>query len=210
LLLDGLDELPPGDLESATNYLQMLIETYPGIQIITTGSTEYLDGLLRIGMIPLGIASWNRKEIQEFSNKWNHAWTSKILPNINSQLIVDDLNLDIINYWLLSERRILNPLEWTMILWAASSGDLHGPMGLHALDAYITRVTKGVAPRSALEALAYEMYKNKESYLEFKKIDRFFSRFRPKKTTTDQMDFLETEYLEIEDVNKQKRKKRKK
>ncbi|MCJ7624837.1 MAG: NACHT domain-containing protein [Anaerolineaceae bacterium] len=210
LLLDGIDELPPDDLKSAANYLHILIDTYPGIRIITTASTEYLDGLVRIGMIPLGLASWNHSDIQKFFHRWNHAWSTDIIPKIKTRIKTGDLNFNIISSWLLSERRIINPLEWTLIIWAAFSVDLQGPNVLHALDAYITRVTKGVAPRSALELLAIEMCQNKNPFLEYKNVDRFFSRFRPSKTSVDQMDFLETEYSIGEDEKKQKKNRRKK
>ncbi len=59
LLLDGMDEMPPGIIPQVTTYLQKVLETYPQVRIIATASMDNYDGLVRLGMVPVAIAAWN-------------------------------------------------------------------------------------------------------------------------------------------------------
>lgn len=159
LLMDGLDEIPPENLPEYVNYLKSFISEYPNNQIVTTASSDYVDGLLELNFFPLSVSPWNHEETDEFINKWANHWTFLIDQDLNKADEVLERKI-IFSSWL-TERTFLSPLEWTLLLWGSFAGDLPGNSFPQMLDSCITRLTNGVTSRSLLEKLALEFYKNK-------------------------------------------------
>jgi hypothetical protein len=157
LILDGLDELPPEMLITATEYLHGLLERYPHIRVIATGSPEYVNGLLDLGFTPYALATWDSKRADAFLNRWATAWSKGITPHSKHSPQQGNLDPRIIINWLNNEQKYLSPLEWTLKTWAAFSGDALGSTPAQALEAYLQRVTQSKVPHEAMETAAFEM-----------------------------------------------------
>jgi len=57
LLLDGTDELTPEGLKNAIEFIRTIKRTYPKTRMITTASSEYLDGLVSLNFIPFALTA---------------------------------------------------------------------------------------------------------------------------------------------------------
>ena len=57
LLLDGTDELTPDGLKNAVDFIRVIKRTYPKTRMITTASSEYLDGLVSLNFIPFALSA---------------------------------------------------------------------------------------------------------------------------------------------------------
>lgn len=133
LLLDGLDELPPAQLEQAAGFLKRLLEAYPGIQVVTTATPRDYDGLTRLGFFPLAINTWNPSQQQAWLEKWRAMWHT--LPQATEE--VPD---EILRGWLYTWRQHTTPLEYTVSMWALFAGDALGNTPLDALEAHVRRL----------------------------------------------------------------------
>ena len=85
LLLDGFDELPPGEQVKVTEYLKKLLKTYTGIRVVTTGCLEHLDGILSLGFEPLTLMPWNISQSNRFIEKWGQLWAQTVAAESWSQ-----------------------------------------------------------------------------------------------------------------------------
>lgn len=179
ILLDGLDELPPADLEKAVLFLKLLLEKYPTIRVITTISPDHLGGL---GLLPIhlvGIAAWNQEERRRFFDLWGKQWNTYLAPGIQKKYSLEPLNPHLITNWLLGENRHYTPLEWTLLIWAIYAGDI-AEIKLHsALDAYLQRLTGTLLPQQALEKLALDMCYNHCLAYRYGQIEKFFAKYTP-------------------------------
>ncbi len=202
IVVDGLDETSPVEHDLVTNFLKTLIVSYPDCQIITTASPDYLGILPEIGFAPLGLACWSENDIYRFMTLWKTNWLklhekSKEFSDYITALLFRDYDQ-------------ITPLEWTLKLWAAFTGDLAGPSPVHAIDAYITRSSGKTVPRSALIALAEQFVTYRLSSAPYTQTEKIFSTFRPKTQSDTQMDFLEQPTDEILETKTGKKTREKK
>lgn len=153
LLLDGLDELPPNQVDEAVKYLHVLLKSHRKIRIVVATSHLYYDGLTKLGFIPVAMASWSRDQRQWFLQNWSDLWQRYILPESpGHNEPIDPL---VLTGWLLQENPSLTPLEFTLKVWAAFAGDVLGSSANEALEAFARRMTRDNHKfRSALEHLA--------------------------------------------------------
>ena len=70
LLLDGTDELTPDGLKNAVEFIRAIKRAFPKTRMITTASSEYLDGLVSLNFIPFALAAWNSDQRAKFLEKW--------------------------------------------------------------------------------------------------------------------------------------------
>ena len=174
LLLDGLDEVSTEEFDEYTAFLVALLEDYPDVQIMVSVSTEYQGELRSHGFAPVTIAPWNNNARERFINHWAELWIQYVnadiwppeetikeeaeLLELFSEAIVDPY---ILNGYLISERRILTPLELTLKVWATYAGDLLGDRIEDDLEAYLRRMTTQIPTGiSALEQLAIRMVRS--------------------------------------------------
>ncbi len=155
LLLDGTDELTPDGLKNAVDFIRAIKRTYPQTRMITTASSEYLDGLVSLNFIPFALSAWNSEQRAKFLERWGDLWTRHVATESWAQISepVDPL---LINGWLNADSGALTPLELTLKAWGAFAGDLRGPRPIDALEAHIRRITPANTPREALESLALQ------------------------------------------------------
>jgi hypothetical protein len=160
LILDGLDELPPEVLSAAAAYLAALITKYPRLQVITSASAEYMDGLLRAGFYPLGIAAWTPSQRTQFTQKFSQVWTDQIVPEAKRQAKYQEVDPTLINLWLSGDNYNPSPLEWTLRVWSAYTGDAAGDSMIPMLDTHMARFLPHASLMPALEELAHYMVQN--------------------------------------------------
>lgn len=156
LLLDGTDELTPDGLKNAVEFIRAIKRSFPRTRMITTASTEYLDGLVSLNFIPFALAAWNADQRIRFLEKWADLWSRNVEIESWAQTSqpVDPL---LLNGWLNADSGTLTPLELTLKAWGAYAGDLRGPRPIDALETHIRRVTPANTPRKALESLALQI-----------------------------------------------------
>ncbi len=157
LLLDGTDELTPDGLKEAVEFIKAVKKSFPKTRMVTTASTEFLDGLVSLNFIPFGIAAWTPSQRQKFLEKWGDLWVRFVsveswVPNGSDQ--IDPL---LLNGWLMADCAFQTPLEMTLKAWGAYAGDIRGPRTIDALDTHFRRIISTGLPREAPELLALQV-----------------------------------------------------
>jgi HEAT repeat protein len=155
LLLDGVDELPPGEVHASAKYVRALQKAFPKIRIVVAASPEYYGGFTRIGFIPVAMAAWSRQQKEWFIRNWSDLWEQYVHSEDPAESKpVDPL---LLTGWLLQENTLNSPIELTLHTWAAFAGDTLGPKSTHALDAFLRRMTVNIpAALEDLEELALD------------------------------------------------------
>ena len=156
LLLDGTDELTAEGLKDVVDFIRTIKRAYPKTRMVTTASSEYLDGLVSLNFIPFALAAWDADQRTEFLEKWSDQWTRYVVNETWAQTNepVDSL---LLNNWLKSDSSSLSPLEMTLKVWGAYAGDARGPLSLNLLESHIQRISPPDVPREALEMLALQV-----------------------------------------------------
>lgn len=156
LLLDGLDELSPAQIEVATDYLKRLLEEYPKLRAVVTAHPGNLDGLTALGFQVVALTSWGQEQRGEFITRWSNLWQRYIADSSQDRSSIDPL---VLTGWLLNNSAHLSPLELTLRVWAAFAGDALGPGSLAAMEAYLRRMTadQPAKNRAGLAQLAAQM-----------------------------------------------------
>jgi HEAT repeat protein len=156
LLIDGLDELSPTEATKTTQFIQDLLNQYPHTRIIAAVSFYNFAQLPSLGFHICAMSIWGDREKTAFINKWAKLWEK--LPITSDQKAVSGINSEFLNSWLSVHNTPTTPLETTLKVWAAYSGDILSADLHHSIEAYLRRLTIGREKfRSALESLALKM-----------------------------------------------------
>ena len=178
LLLDGTDELTPDGLNKAVEFIKAVKRTYPKTRMVTTASSEYLDGLVSLNFVPFALAAWSSKQRQNFLEKWGDLWTNYVAVEAwaHASEQVDPL---LLNGWLNAENNNLTPLELTLKTWGAYAGDIRGPRPLDAIETHMRRLSPDNTPPEALEMLALQVILNAEPIFDPDKAHLWIKSFEP-------------------------------
>jgi hypothetical protein len=161
LLIDKIDELPPNQSRAITDYIESLLIIYPKMRIVAASSFDDLAGLPRLGFSLLAMAAWTDADRDSFVKRWGELWDKWISPS--GQKRAKTINSQFLNNWLKSNNSMLNPLEYTLKIWAAYSGDALGPDGPNAIESYIRRMTSDKSDvRASLELFALQLLNEME------------------------------------------------
>ncbi|MBE0696736.1 MAG: ATP-binding protein, partial [Anaerolineaceae bacterium] len=182
-LLDGLDELPPEQLTNFTKFLLVLHNEYPRLQTITTTSIDYLNGLINLGFYPLGIAAWTSQQRMAFAEKWGSLWNTLVVPELKKQAGYLEIDPALYNNWLSDETDYLSPLEWTLRIWGAYTGDLSGCNPITILDTHIGRFLPDRTYINPLEEIAQKLLQSDTAVIPFAEFDKIISRYKTPKPT---------------------------
>jgi HEAT repeat protein len=156
ILLDGLDELASESIHNIHLFIKALLLQYPTIRMVASVSFENLAELPSLGFHVMALAEWGDLEINEFVKKWNRLWEK--LPTTRQQNPEYQSIYKCLYRWLTTARFPTTPLDMTLKIWAAYSGDLIGPDSHSALEAYLRRMTgDNQKSRAALERLALQI-----------------------------------------------------
>lgn len=156
LIVDRVDELPPDHTRLVAEYFGLLHKKYPKLRIISTSSYEDMAGLPSVGFGVLAMAAWDEEARGRLVQCWSEQWVKNIAPaERGSAKKIDPYFL---KGWLNSNNTLINPLEFTLKVWAAFSGDILGPDGQNAIEAYIRRmIHHQVDARPGLERFALQL-----------------------------------------------------
>lgn len=189
LLLDGVDELSRQAIQDVAQYLRLVLQAYPKTRIVTTGSTEYLDGLLGLGFTPMAVLPWNESTQKHFLEKWTGLWRQYVSVEAWAQT-GEDVDAILLNRWLESDNFGLTPLEYTLKLWAAYAGDATGGRARDAIETHLRRITPQNVPMDALQILGVQATVNAQAYFDMRTARDWTKNFDLPETT------LETEAVE--------------
>ena len=166
LILDGLDELhPEKELPQISKFLSDLQNQYPGVRIVLAASPYHLNGLIKPGVHPFVLAPWSLSQKNAFLDRWTAIWNEKIKSG-NKAKVAPDMDVRLVQSWIRNLPSNLNPLEYTLRLWSAFSGDLQqGAISYAGLETYLTRSIPSEAGRLAVEKLAAGMILAQKSAL---------------------------------------------
>ncbi|WP_299028106.1 HEAT repeat domain-containing protein [uncultured Thermanaerothrix sp.] len=170
LLLDGVDEIPPEMLGTATSYLRSLLERYPHVRLMLAASDQYLDGLLGLGIEPLFLAAWTRDQTAEFIARWSRLWNQQIGSQISQKTGLVPLDDLLVRGWV-DPTPVYSPLEWTLYLWALLAGDLSNTIP-RAIDAYVNRLCGPKIPTASLITLARTFIESRKPALTIREIEQ--------------------------------------
>lgn len=153
LLLDGVDELPQPGIQEVSAYLRVILRQYPKIRVITTGSQEYVDGILSLGFTALTIMPWSIEQQSNFLKKWAALWQKYVAMEPWAQSSATNLDPVLLNRWLAADNSGMTPMEYTLKIWGAYAGDARGPRSLDAIEAHIRRLTPADVQPDALQVI---------------------------------------------------------
>ncbi len=179
LLIDGLDELPQAEFPPVSAFLSKLLDKYPKTQVVTAANYEYFDGLGKLGFVPLALTAWNDIQRTEFLERWTQNWNTHIAPEITRQTSMQPISPLLINNWLRGERGAWSPLEWTLKVWGAYTGDLKAASAVGSIETFVSRFVTGPVTRPSLEALAREFVVQGRSALPYDHLEKLLTSMAP-------------------------------
>ena len=179
LLLDGLDELPQGELDNVSSYLRNLTEKMPRLQIVTTLSPDFTGDLFHMGFNPLSIACWRDEQVQEFFNRFANLWTQQLLPEIKRSFPTDEVDPLLIQSWLGADRTYETPLQLTLKIWAALAGDLNGLDFLQLVESYLLRFLPSETLLTDLSTAAHNCILQQRQWVDLDDIESILSARQP-------------------------------
>jgi len=150
LLLDGLDELSTAEFQILVAWLRNVQRAYPGNRTIAAGPATGYDGLLRLGFAPHPLAPWSHADRIAFLDRWGRSWQELVAPTLPRDRF-GKIDPSLLSGWLKGALEGDTPLEATLRLWAAYSGDVRGARVTDSLEAYIARL---ISPDERPRALA--------------------------------------------------------
>lgn len=157
LLIDGYDEVTQSEQQLVSSFFKLLLQNYPDTRIITTGTPEYLDGLIPLGFVPLTLCAWTNQRNREFIEKWGDLWSNTVANEAWTQTGPEPVDPLLINAWLGAELSNISPLELTLKVWGGYAGDSLGAHVLEAIASHIRRIAPKDTPVAALETLAMQV-----------------------------------------------------
>ena len=171
LLIDGLDEMSETESSPYWTGIEALIKEYPTLRLILTASKAQLSAPIRNKFHIFHLAGWSADQSRTFVKHWISIWEKQILPSLPKNLRLNRLDGKILEEWVVKHNGFLTPLEWTLRVWAAVSGDLAGNTSIHAIQAFLDRTLTGNIPDADLANLAQEFFKNNKA-----KLKKFITR----------------------------------
>ena len=157
VLIDGFDELDPAGQGHVVEWYKALLQAYPKIRIVTTGSADRLHGLVSLGFSPLALINWDAAKISGFIQQWGELWSRTVALEVLTQTAPEQVDPALLNTWLNTDNNGLTPLELTLKVWGGYAGDSLGPRVLDAIATHVRRVAPSGTPVAALELLAMQV-----------------------------------------------------
>ncbi len=179
LLVDGYDEITPAEQQVVSEYFKTLIKVFPKNRIVTTGTPEYLDGLIALGFAPLSLITWSSRQSERFIQQWGDLWSRTVSLEAWSQTGPEQVDPLLLNVWLGADNLNLTPLEMTLKTWGAYAGDSLGPHVLEAIATHIRRIAPQNTPLAALETLAMQATLSAQPVFDPRKARDWVKSFEP-------------------------------
>lgn len=176
VMIDGVDELSQEELTLFTQYINLLKSRFPAIRILIAASPLYLDGIIESGFQVVALTAWGNKQKEQFLEKWCSAWEKWIIPEIQKRNEIQPVSTFLLKNWLKGERGYFTPLEWTLRIWLAFTGEIQSPQKIHVLRTYLNRFIQGNITYQILEVIASEFLIRKTSALPYRDLEKTISQ----------------------------------
>jgi HEAT repeat protein len=134
LLIDGWDDLSATQARRAADWLEGLMQTYPGNQIVVAGPVEGYRPLQALGLALTHILPWGETHYAELAERWAAAWT------LMSEEPTPPAN-DLIRR-AAHGNRMRSPLDVTLRIWATYADDDPGERSAGWYRAYVERLVR--------------------------------------------------------------------
>lgn len=177
MLIDGYDEITPEQQKLVADFFKLVLKAHPKTRIITTGTPEYLDGLIPLGFTPLALCTWTEANNNQFVEQWGELWSRTVALESWAQTGPEQIDPLLLNIWLGSDTQNLSPLELTLKVWGAYAGDSLGPRTLEAIATHIRRLAPPNTPLAALETLAMQVTVNTTPVFDARKAREWVKSF---------------------------------
>ncbi|MBN1313994.1 MAG: HEAT repeat domain-containing protein, partial [Anaerolineales bacterium] len=138
ILIDGWEELEPGERNIFTEWIEKLVNAYPENQFILTGPIDGYGPLMEMDFIPLWFENWGLEHTKQLARRWVKALGLPEHADINSDQTGDDPPIPL-DFW----RPGQLPIDISMSLWLASEGE---HPATNRADLYRTTIQKLLAP----------------------------------------------------------------
>jgi HEAT repeat protein len=112
LLIDGFDEIPAKERTAVRQWLRVLLEQYPSLFVMVTGSVMGYGSLVEAGFAPVFLRSWNDVMANRLVDLWSEHW-----PQISGKRRGDPPTSEIIE---IARKRLRSrtPFDLTIKTWA--------------------------------------------------------------------------------------------
>jgi hypothetical protein len=164
LILDGLDELSNTEIEKAAVFLEKLLKQKPQMRIVTTAFGKGFESLVGIGFEPLVLAGWSPLQVSQLFTKWKLNW-NRSDASAGSHTEGGEIDDRILLQWLLSEKQMATPIEWTLRIWSFLANDAHSTLPSDLISDYFERLRPNCKVKD-IESFAVKLIDGNESALQ--------------------------------------------
>lgn len=147
LLLDAVDELPFDAQDEVREWVRGFMAQYPKARLIITIPPDEVAHWRPMGFAVAAPAPWLPADHRQFMEQWGARWQSLI---VSDRKMTEKPDPALLIGWISRQTLGLSPLDITLRIWAAFSGDLQGTTAASDQQAYISRYL----PPAAEEAMA--------------------------------------------------------
>jgi len=162
LIFDGLDELHPVQFDKFSGIFENILQENSKLQVITTSTPFYFGNLTKLGFTPIYISDWSSTQTLGFYEKWNSLWRKQIEKGSSFS---NSSGNSLINAWTTSRLQPLTPLEYTLYIWGAFSGDLSGYEIENLMMSYINRLLPKMDQLNKIKVIAMDCIKRRTTLL---------------------------------------------
>jgi HEAT repeat protein len=147
VLLDAVDELPFAAQDEVRAWVRAFMAQYPKARLIVTIPPEEVAHWRPMGFAVAAPAPWLPADHRQFMEQWGVRWQELVVSDRKSAEKPDPA---LLIGWISRQTLGFSPLDITLRVWAAFSGDLQGTTAASDQQAYISRHL----PLAAEEAMA--------------------------------------------------------
>lgn len=172
IIMDGIDELYKEEAEKVFEFILRTSKTRHLLKFVVTTSPYFLGKLALENFLSVEISPFSNNNVNDLNTKWISYWYKNIISNdknlplvIKEKLLVNWTRLALPNY---------TPLEYTLFIWGALSGDLQGHDSLSIYQSHFLRIFQNNFQPEILSEIARKFINEKKSIINSKGFDPNF------------------------------------
>ena len=169
IMIDGIDELYKEEAEKVFEFILRTSKTRQLLKFVITTSPYFIGNLAHENFLSVEISPFSNKNVNDLNAKWISHWYKNIISNnknlpliIKEKLLVNWTKLDLPNY---------TPLEYTLFIWGALTGDLQGYDTLSIYQSHFLRIFQNNFQPEILGEIACRFINEKKSIINSKGFD---------------------------------------